>query len=255
MIGTTSQYSSGENPSDSGSGSDSEMAQSNIPTQTPITPPSEPENSSKPAGFNLITSVALVITLVFALIAIAVYVAVRAKQASLKKIDTEIAGVNQQINQKPDLEKAITAIYGQVTNLDSVLAQRNFWSQFIKEISDKNTLKAQYLSINAQDLNKVQITGRAESYISLAYVVKSFQNSKYFSKVTVTNSSKETAENSSVNFTIEAAMSQSLLSKETPKTNSSTQSSNGTSSTETQNSESTSSTNETENTTTETPSQ
>lgn len=214
MDTNTTQFSSGSNPNFQPG--NTPQAPAPMPEQGKINTENA-ESESKPRGFSFIISIAIALTLIFVIIAVVLYITTRAKQAKLNKTNQEITQVNSQIDAKPDLEKAITAIYGQVNNLDDVLAKRTFWSNFLNEISNKNTLKNQYLSVNAQDLNKIQISGRASDLVAVAYITKSFQNSKFFSNVTLTNANKETIGTTaqpSVVFNLQMSMSQTLLSNQ-----------------------------------------
>lgn len=183
-------------------------ASSSIPS-----PFSGDNTGEKSKGFNLVSAIALSLSAIFILAAVFVYIAVRAKQGQVTKIENQIEEVDSQMNAKSDLAKAVTGIYGQVTNLDEVIGKRTFWTNFFKELSTKNTLYAKFQSFQTVDLSKVQITGQSSSYSSLAYLVKSFEQSNRFSHVNIVSSDKQEGSNA-VNFSIEATISPSAFAKQ-----------------------------------------
>jgi len=169
-------------------------------------------------GKNLLPVLILTLIVIFILISVFLYIAARAKESKVLKLEDQIVQVNSEIKAKDQLERAVVAIYGQVTNLDTVLSKRNFWSNLLSQIKSTTSINIQLQSVSTSDLSKVQVTGKAGSYASLAYYLKSLENSTKISNVNLISSSMLQEESTSkIQFTISAAVSESIVAKAASK--------------------------------------
>jgi Tfp pilus assembly protein PilN len=187
---------------------------------TPSVPtvPTEPTERK-----NILPILLLTLVIIFILVSVFLYITAKAKESKVIKIEDEITQVNSQIKSKDQLERSVVAIYGQVSNLDTVLAKRNFWSNLLDQIKSTVSINIQLQSISTSDRSKGQITGKTGSYASLAYYLKSLENSTKISNVSLVSSSMiQDDGGDKIQFTITAAISGSVIEKQataTPKSN------------------------------------
>ena len=206
-----------------------ESAPSNFGNETNSINQAETSGQQSPMKRNIFSVLILTLIIIFILVSVVLYITSRAKQSKFANLETQISDVNQQIKSKDQLERAVVAIYGQVTNLDSVINKRNFWSNLLTQISSTSDKNVQLSGITTSDLSSVQISGKANNYTALAYYLKRLENSTKMSNISLV-SSGETQDQDSVKiqFTINATILESVVSQ-SPKLKNTTSESSSTS--------------------------
>lgn len=161
-----------------------------------------------PVKMGQVTGVAVYIVAIVVIVTFLIFALVQTQNARIRYYDNKISAQDSELANLADVETQADAIYGQVNNLQSLWAGRNFWSNVMKELSSTVTKNSKIEAVSLQEIGTIDLSGATSSLASLAKLMTSLEQNKSFSSVQLTEVGFE---NGTITFNLKFGFSPTLL--------------------------------------------
>lgn len=164
-------------------------------------PPLELPEIEEEKNYTSIFAVICVLIVITA--AVGLYVVKTTKASVLKSAEDKKQSLELQLGQSPlrELNKQILSLQNGIKKYEKAVAGAISWSKVFSELEKTDPRNVKFSAFSVDENNLVKLGGEANDFTSLAKLIRSLENSKYFVDIKLVSSTVNVA-NNIVNFVV-----------------------------------------------------